>query len=26
VEAKLKLVAEELAEWRELSESTAFTE
>jgi short-subunit dehydrogenase len=25
VEAKLKLVAEELAEWRELSESTAFT-
>jgi NAD(P)-dependent dehydrogenase (short-subunit alcohol dehydrogenase family) len=26
VEAKLKLVAEELAEWRELSESTAFAE
>jgi NAD(P)-dependent dehydrogenase (short-subunit alcohol dehydrogenase family) len=26
VEAKLKLVAEELAEWRELSESTAFPE
>ncbi|MDT7560855.1 MAG: hypothetical protein QOI68_5325 [Pseudonocardiales bacterium] len=26
VEAKLELVAEELAEWRELSESTAFTE